>query len=89
VTSVCRRDLRYPWQKPKIPAQITRAKEPAVEFSGILGFIYLIIVIYAILQIVQSSADNGKKAIWIAIVLVIPVIGPIAWYFLGPGGRGS
>jgi hypothetical protein len=67
----------------------TIKKEPAVEFSGILGFIYLIIVIYAILQIVQSSADNGKKAIWIAIVLVIPAIGPIAWYFLGPGGRGS
>ncbi len=58
-----------------------------MEFSGILGFVYLIIVIYAVLQIAQSSADNGKKAIWIAVVLVIPVAGPIAWYFLGPGGR--
>jgi surface polysaccharide O-acyltransferase-like enzyme len=60
-----------------------------MEFSGILGFLYLIIVIYAILQILQSSADNGKKAIWIAVVLVIPVVGLLAWYFLGPGGRGS
>ena len=60
-----------------------------MEFSGILGFLYLIIVIYAILQIVQSSADNSKKAIWIAIVLVIPVVGLISWYLLGPGGRGS
>jgi hypothetical protein len=60
-----------------------------MEFSGILGFVYLIIVIYAILQIAQSSADNGKKALWIAIALVIPVIGVIAWYFLGPGGRGN
>lgn len=60
-----------------------------MEFSGILGFVYLIIVIYAILRIVQSSSDNGKKAIWIAIVLVIPIAGVIAWYFLGPGGRGN
>jgi hypothetical protein len=60
-----------------------------MEISGILGFVYLIIVIYAILQIAQSSADNGKKALWIAIALVIPVIGVIAWYFLGPGGRDS
>jgi len=60
-----------------------------MEFTGILGFLYLIVVIYAILQIVQSSGDNGKKALWIAIVLVIPVVGIIAWYLLGPGGRGS
>ena len=60
-----------------------------MEFPGILGFLYLIVVIYAILQIVQSSADNGKKAIWISIVLVIPFVGLIAWYLLGPGGRGN
>lgn len=60
-----------------------------MKFPGILGFLYLIVVIYAVLRIVQSSADNGKKALWIAIVLVIPVIGPIAWYLLGPGGRGA
>ncbi|MFQ5983515.1 MAG: PLDc N-terminal domain-containing protein [Woeseiaceae bacterium] len=58
-----------------------------MEFSGILGFVYLIIVIYVILQIAQSSAGNGKKAIWIAIVLVIPIAGVIAWYLLGPGRR--
>ena len=58
-----------------------------MEFSGILGFVYLIIIIYAVLQIAQSSAENGRKAIWIAVVLVIPVAGPIGWYFLGPGGR--
>ncbi|MFQ6004269.1 MAG: PLDc N-terminal domain-containing protein [Woeseia sp.] len=60
-----------------------------MEISGILGFIYLIIVIYAILQIGQSSEDNARKAIWIAVVLVVPVVGVIAWYFMGPGGRGS
>ncbi len=34
-----------------------------MEFSGILGFVYLIVVIYAVLQIAQSSAENGRKAI--------------------------
>ena len=51
---------------------------------GILGFIILVIDIYASLQIVQSSASTGAKALWIAVVFVFPVIGVIAWYFFGP-----
>ena len=43
--------------------------------------------IYAILQIVQSAASTGAKALWIAIVVVLPVIGLIVWFLLGPKAR--
>ena len=49
------------------------------------GDYFLIADIYAILRIAQSSGGNGEKAIWIAVVLVLPVLGLIIWYLMGPG----
>ncbi len=59
-----------------------------MEVSGILGFLILVGDIYAVLQIVQSTSSNGKKALWIAIVIVLPVLGLILWYLMGPGRPG-
>ncbi len=56
-----------------------------MEVTGILGILVLIADIYAILQIAQSSADTVKKALWIVLVLVLPVVGVIIWYLAGPG----
>ena len=55
--------------------------------EGLIGLIILVADIYAILQIIQSSADGIKKVIWVLIVLLLPVFGLIAWYFAGPGGK--
>jgi len=54
------------------------------EYKGILGLLVLFADIYAILQIAQSSASTGKKALWIVVVVVLPVAGLILWYLLGP-----
>ena len=59
-----------------------------MEF-GIFGLIILFLDIYAILKIVQSSANTGAKAVWILVVLVLPIVGLILWYLFGPGGRTS
>jgi hypothetical protein len=56
-----------------------------MEVTGILGILVLIADIYAILKIAKSSASDGKKALWIAVVLVLPVLGVIIWYLMGPG----
>ncbi len=52
---------------------------------GILGLIHLALWVYAVVQIFNSSADTGKKALWIIIVAVLPLLGIILWYFMGPG----
>jgi succinate dehydrogenase/fumarate reductase cytochrome b subunit len=51
---------------------------------GLWGLIVLIADIWAIVNILQSGADTTKKALWIVIVIVLPVIGFILWLFLGP-----
>ena len=53
---------------------------------GVFGIIHLAIVVYALLQIFGSTATTGNKVIWVLIVAVFPLVGVIAWYFLGPGG---
>ena len=52
---------------------------------GVLGLIHLALWVYAVVQIFNSSADTGKKVLWIVIVAVLPLLGIILWYFMGPG----
>jgi len=59
-------------------------------YNGLLGVLILAGDIWAILNIAQSSASNEKKLIWILVVLLLPLLGLILWYFLGPRqGRSS
>jgi hypothetical protein len=55
-----------------------------IEVGGIFGFIVLVADIWAIVSIFQSNTTTAKKVIWIAIVLVLPVIGFILWLLAGP-----
>ena len=57
-------------------------------FSGVFGLLVLIGDVWAIINIFQSAVSNEKKLIWIVAVLLLPVLGLILWYFLGPRGRG-
>ena len=55
--------------------------------EGIIGLLILIANIFAIVKIVQSSADTANKVIWVLVVFILPIIGLIAWYVAGPGGQ--
>ncbi|WP_372592400.1 PLD nuclease N-terminal domain-containing protein [Guyparkeria sp.] len=55
-------------------------------FGGLLGLIILILDIYAIIKVVQSGASAGMKALWIVIILLLPVLGLIIWALFGPKG---
>ena len=56
-----------------------------MEGLGLFSILVLIGDIYAVLRIAQSSEDNMKKALWIAGVIVLPILGLIIWYLIGPG----
>ena len=57
-----------------------------VEVGGLFGLIILILNVYAIVKIVQSSASTGAKVGWIVVILLLPVLGLLIWLFLGPKG---
>jgi len=52
--------------------------------GGFGGLIVLIADVWAIVNVFQSSADTGKKVLWTVLVIILPVLGFILWYFLGP-----
>ena len=51
------------------------------------GVLILIGDVWAIINIFQSSASNEKKLLWIVVVVLLPLIGLILWFFLGPRER--
>lgn len=55
-----------------------------VGYNGLWGLLILAADIWAILNIAQSSASNGIKLVWILVVLFLPVLGLILWFFIGP-----
>ena len=60
-----------------------------MQYGGIWGLLVLIADIWAIVNIVQSSVKTETKILWVVIVALLPVVGVVLWYFLGPkAGRG-
>ena len=53
-------------------------------FHGILGLLLLLGDVWAIINIAQSRETNGAKALWVVLVLVLPVFGLLIWYVAGP-----
>jgi hypothetical protein len=58
-----------------------------MAMGGIFGLLILIADIYAIIKILQSRAQPELKIIWILVVLILPLIGVIVWFFAGPGAK--
>jgi Phospholipase_D-nuclease N-terminal len=55
-----------------------------MQYQGLFGLIVLIADVWAIVNVFQSSADTAKKVIWTVLIIILPVLGFILWYFLGP-----
>jgi hypothetical protein len=55
-----------------------------MQYQGLFGLVVLVADVWAIVNVFQSSADTGRKVIWTVLVILLPVLGFILWYFLGP-----
>jgi hypothetical protein len=57
-----------------------------IQINGLWGLLVLAADIWAIVNISQSGASNGKKVLWMLLVLLLPVFGVIIWFVFGPRG---
>lgn len=55
-----------------------------IEIGGIVGLLILIADVWAIVNVLGSTASTGGKAIWVIVILLLPVLGLIIWFFAGP-----
>jgi hypothetical protein len=51
--------------------------------GALLGLVILVLDIVAIVDAVKSSMVTGKKALWIVLVIVLPVIGMVLYFLIG------
>jgi hypothetical protein len=54
-----------------------------IEVGGLLGLVVLVLDVWAILTIIGSPASAGSKVVWTVVILLLPVLGLLLWYFLG------
>ncbi|HWY24302.1 MAG TPA: PLDc N-terminal domain-containing protein [Nevskia sp.] len=53
---------------------------------GLLGILIFVADVWALINIVQSAAPKLHKAVWTVVVLV-PALGVVLWYLMGPRRR--
>ena len=58
--------------------------------TGLLSLAILVLDVVAILDVLKSGAPTDRKALWIILILVLPLIGMVLYFLLGkkawPGG---
>ena len=53
----------------------------------LVWLVVTVLDIIAIVSILKSSADSGTKLLWCVLVILLPVIGMILYFVMGPGRR--
>jgi hypothetical protein len=51
--------------------------------SGLLGLVVLVLDVIAIIDVLKSGADTGKKVLWVLLIVLLPVIGMVLYFVIG------
>ena len=52
---------------------------------GLPVLLILVLDIYVIYLIVTGGGDAGNKLLWVIVVLLLPLVGPILYFLIGRG----
>ena len=55
-----------------------------IQVSGFFGLLLLAFDIWAIVNVVGSKGETLSKVLWILLILLLPLLGLIIWFFAGP-----
>jgi len=56
----------------------------SIEIGGFFGFILLALDIWAIVSVLSGQTSTAIKVGWILTIIILPLLGFIAWFLLGP-----
>ena len=54
---------------------------------SIWGLLILVLDIIALVSLLKSGADTGTKILWALLIILLPVLGMVLFFILGPGRR--
>jgi len=52
-----------------------------------VGLVVLVLDVIALVSLLKSSADSGTKILWALLIILLPVLGMILYFLMGPGRR--
>ena len=55
--------------------------------TALFSLVILVLDVFAGYNVLTSSVDTPKKIGWILLIVLLPVVGFLAWAFLGPRGK--
>jgi hypothetical protein len=56
-------------------------------FYDVASVLVLLLDIWALISILQGGGTPVEKLIWVIIILVLPLVGFVLWYLIGPGSK--
>ena len=54
---------------------------------SLIGLVILILDIIALVSLLKSGADTATKLLWALLIILLPVLGMILYFLMGPGRR--
>ena len=52
---------------------------------SLIGLVILVLDIVALVKLLQSGADSTTKILWALLIILLPPIGMILYFLMGPG----
>jgi len=49
----------------------------------LIGLVILIADVFTILDCIKSNKSTGTKALWVVLILVLPLVGLVLYYVVG------
>jgi hypothetical protein len=56
-------------------------------YHPVFWLLVTVLDVIAIISVLKSGADSGTKLLWIILVILLPVLGMILYFLMGPGRR--
>jgi phospholipase D-like protein len=55
--------------------------------NPLVWLVVTVLDVIAIVSILKSSADSGTKLLWCVLVILLPVLGMVLYFLMGPGRK--
>jgi hypothetical protein len=53
----------------------------------LIGLLVTVLDIIALVSLLKSGADAGTKILWVLLIILLPVLGMVLYFLMGPGRR--
>jgi hypothetical protein len=54
---------------------------------SLVSLVILVLDVIALVSLLKSGADTATKILWALLIILLPVLGMILYFLMGPGRR--